>query len=1025
MIDTLPVQEHQYPHQRDDIVSREDLGADFANHPDAYHPGLHPFIESHLWVGERPETAVQAGEEFTARLVAALDTDVAGWISEERLSELLSGLKDKQGEIAPGGAKAILDITKQILSQDKVVPLQFYSALSDHPELIVGAVEQAGSEQATDWDQVAAWVTAEACAGQLKNWREAQKLPDGPWGEPKLLTEDQEHVAVEKEAMAAQLLRVSAELPGSSVDAWRLRGIFAEYSSMESAGVTFEEAVQFNRLKPVHSRAAGPSPGQLKDTIQKYNSSSEQVRIVFGSGYNDPIRVAAMYDMLEVVADSSENAHDRVKAFAEISGCREIMSEEYAAGARQTIESLLGQGAKPEGIIDLIGDQEQMQTIINHAALSDPEAHQRSLDLMAQLARHDIISEFPQVVKGDNGVSRDRVITHLLQSPDKFARYVGAVDGQVDTVVASGFPSRITAGAVFYRFSDYYGNLRVTDDVAHITSLLEKQQAVGGSLQPIETLNPTLVNRLAGSAESLERLDSAEIISVANSLATLMKEHPEVYGLIKQDLESADSLEGIACQLNLADGVMRHAEIFSMLEERDKGKYSTSITQDFVNLMNRPSAEKITQTFAALERARDLLTDERLQDHHSLMRACMNNVNANAVIDLFSSESIQSRLDNEAMRIAIGKATGIMTVRIGRYDIESNLKTIESMTDPDKEWLSDLVYWEAQLRHEGLDEKGVREFRELFMEAMPRKDKDGNYYDAPESLRLAIVDTYYSRYIDGRYSPEDLLWYRASEMPIAGYTTVAVWRRKAVENGVADTPQAVYEWMHQDPEQVAMISRGNLADYVENKLFEGDKQAAQEAIATARAELRQRNEHFRTFLNISTDALLSANASGGAIKSMLDAGVEVIDRDRAYKLRRSGVEVALGLRSMNSDAPHPIYGSSGFIDKEIPTGAVGYGDIMIAYKETPDQAARTTYTPEDSFHGAHRLTSEDAKILRLVKDAKEIGHMRTSEYVESQIRGGVTLEAADAIYVPTQKQHEALTAQLPANIAAKIVLREK
>ena len=179
-------------------------------------------------------------------------------------------------------------------------------------------------------------------------------------------------------------------------------------------------------------------------------------------------------------------------------------------------------------------------------------------------------------------------------------------------------------------------------------------------------------------------------------------------------------------------------------------------------------------------------------------------------------------------------------------------------------------------------------------------------------------------------------------------------------------------------------------------------------------------------INISSEALAGVIDSGGTINSFFDRNIDLDRSDRGdYDLVRSGVEVSLGLRSMDDETPHPIYGSCMFVDQEVPVGAVGYGDILLTFKETPELTSRTTYTPEDSFHGAQRLTTEDAKVLRLAKDAKDIGHSRTRDYVEAQIQGGVSLSDVDAIYVNSQEQKQFIAAKLPPEYVDRIMLRSQ
>lgn len=318
-------------------------------------------------------------------------------------------------------------------------------------------------------------------------------------------------------------------------------------------------------------------------------------------------------------------------------------------------------------------------------------------------------------------------------------------------------------------------------------------------------------------------------------------------------------------------------------------------------------------------------------------------------------------------------------------------------------------------------------------------DKNGTPYNSPDALARAA-------WLMSESTEEGvtaITWFTQGEpLPFAAFDTVIALREQAVVRGIEDTPQAIYEAYSHDAEFIAEMSNKHVMDYLtDNLAMTGQRSPAHqvldqarlpELVQFARKEAHARHESFRIFLNLDADALLSAARDGGAIKSIMDTDVvnydEMQNRGAKYVFHRSDVEVMMGNRSV-SEADHPIYGSCGYVDQGVPKGAYGYGEIMLTFR--PDEsglADRTTYTPEDSFHGTYRLSEEDARALRIIKTgasavSDDRVHGLTSEYVEAQIKGGVNLAQVEHIYVEDEDAAEHLRGSLPAGIAQKVVAR--
>ncbi len=330
-------------------------------------------------------------------------------------------------------------------------------------------------------------------------------------------------------------------------------------------------------------------------------------------------------------------------------------------------------------------------------------------------------------------------------------------------------------------------------------------------------------------------------------------------------------------------------------------------------------------------------------------------------------------------------------------------------------------------------------FNETYSKYINRTDKDGNRFDSVWSIYHAIDDSYKHRDEKG-LNPEALEWFdSSSDLPMFAYPSVASMRNEAVANGVEDNPKAVYDFIYNDPEMVSKLSSINRDKYIKSRLVNdyeyieqfvpgmqaggriSDEEKFDQLQNRALREAYNRQESFRTFININQDTLKMVAEKDMQLKSILDAGVEVNHGD-AYNARRSGVEVALGIRSMNSDESHPIYGSAGFVDRGYPDGAWGYGEVMLVFNDE-EMNSRSTFTAADSFHGADRMTREDAMIVRAAKDINGIKHTRTSDYVEVQVRGSVDISKAEKICVEDFNAAENLRQFLPEEMHSKIVVR--
>lgn len=327
-------------------------------------------------------------------------------------------------------------------------------------------------------------------------------------------------------------------------------------------------------------------------------------------------------------------------------------------------------------------------------------------------------------------------------------------------------------------------------------------------------------------------------------------------------------------------------------------------------------------------------------------------------------------------------------------------------------------------------------FNKIYSEYINRTDKDGNRFDSAATIYSAVCDSYLNR--EGGHSPELLEWFESSNrLPMIAYQSVSRMREMSLERGVDDNPDAVHEFIYSNPEMVRESSNVSREAYLRKLAAVNynpvtlpgapvDARPSDEALyselsARAERDAERRSADFRTFINLSEEALRSVAGGGMQLKSMLDSDTGTV-RGGHYIPRRSGVEIALGIRSIDSDDSHPIYGSAGFIDRGYPDGAWGYGEVMLVFNDE-EMNSRSTFTSEDSFHGVGRLTREDAMKIRAAKDICGLGHTMTSDYVEAQVKGSVDIAKVEVICVEDSDKANSLKQFLPDELHDKITVR--
>lgn len=503
--------------------------------------------------------------------------------------------------------------------------------------------------------------------------------------------------------------------------------------------------------------------------------------------------------------------------------------------------------------------------------------------------------------------------------------------------------------------------------------------------------------------------------AMTSTLQQLYKNDPEVYEALRRtDMNHSDDASMIGSYVNLGERLapdlpflmektgMSMDQLLRLLGDQyrkmdtDTGQFSEGIyksVEDYKYVVNS-GLNFDTEVLA------DVFFSGNLDSGHSTQ-----------IRNFLTSDIFKKLMTDERMTEYVNRALGLMSFNIGKFDLDSDIKILQSVDRAPKEYLQHLIIADS-----GLGKDAKQTFYELAPNILSRRDKDGNLYDSPQILANAI-----SEHTGEPSKDVEFAWYVESGIPVAALDTVVHFRKEALDAGIDDTPRAVYEWVYKDPNKVLELSHQYLTDYVTRLNPVMDAETIAVMVEKANRLADSMSEDFRIFVNISPSSLQHVVDSGGAIRSTFDASVGKKGvYDNNYMQVRSGVEIALGIRSLDGNEEHPVYGTASYVGNGVPLGAVGYGEIAISYKFDEGLESRTSFTPEDSFHGAHRLTARDAQILRIIKTGMGLEDQSTKEYIEAQVGGGLKTDDIDAIYVSSQ----AMVDELPDSLRAKAVIRE-
>lgn len=927
--------------------------------------------------------------------------------------------------------------------------------LAGKDETLGKLIEWAKTDQVDGWDRALIFKYVTDAANRRRDQTKLS-IPGLMWSfsdrEVKISPEEQKQID-DDSVVADKLLAHANELQITNEQL----NVLDRMRSLKKFGITFEDADAFRQRSTwIHDidEISEKEAERIKGFKERIASVSRAVELFARGDYGGEI--LDILDYQDLIDDAVKDIDDQDEQRKIASTLMRFLQRGYSGEVRtledknkiaENMRLLLEQGASARGITALFRSSD------NYLQYLDMETSDKTKELIATITKHGNI-DFGDTSLHEHGGD---ILGRLIYDADRSAPFIKLIDSQFDKAISTGYPNAIASQLVRkvfdqYRDNNVFGSIEDHDQIRlrrmdaaframeiagdstlKLGQLLRPERYRSGGNKDLSDFNDFILRDITEKLYEGEDLDAEALQQRLKDIMTVFegldKSDPEVMEAFRHTaLSHADDLGAIEAYGRFIPKIS--PEMTYLKEVR--GDYDLEATARLVDELRtvlvredvKEGIEEITlDRIAMLHRLND---GDAGYDGREIAGILLTagEARAKSYVTLLESDFLLSQMKNPAMAEQINSALHTIYVYVDKINIEKDIELVRSMGEISSTYLSSLVNADGSTRND--------EARELFYEVahkvLPRRDRNGNLYDSPNSVSVAAEQ--YTRLGSRR---EDLDWFLGEDLPLAAIDTVTQYRSEAREAGIADTPTAVYEWVFRNPEKVAELSHAYLRTYVDSLvkqyLPEGKRTPEATAVLIERArELAERmDDDFRVFVNIRPESLTQVAEQEGRIHSTFEVNGQDRNYRQNYMFVRSGVEVALGIRSLNDDQDHPVYGTAGYIGDGIPTGAIGYGDVLLTYRPTEELISRASFTPEDSFHGAHRLTVEDAKIVRILKSAFGMGSMRTNEYVETQIVGGIDLDRVDIVYVADQERYDALPDVLKARarISDKITRLEQ
>ncbi len=981
-------------------------------------------------------------ESQVVKILPEGDTDVVrrsdlGMSSEGRLSEE----KNKANEFIGLLEQAYLPSEEQ--DRNVVSVHHLAKELADSPELIGGLTELAELGELSEWDRLRiAVVSDRAVSARAENDFSFEDLFDNE----DAVTE----AAIEPAApiVSEEILNLKRLCGGEESADFYHQEIFLKRYATVADEVTVDEARVYDSCRIYH-KESHVEPAGIKEVVALLAEASSDVKKVIERNGGNPLTILRSGNMIdEVMKDVAENNRD--ESLRDIANFLDLDNEQ--SRSRDAVVALIEKGASIVAVQRLFGN------VDNVKKLAEVDGDQ-AWDIFAKLTK------FPEIDFYKGAYANESfTVEQIIFNPSDFAPMADEFADRYEEARELGYSPNMISGALAHNLSVYaQNNMPLGKGIGEVrkmrmAALFDAMEIAGGYGAKLGELMSGSVEGSYGVIDSLQNkiLEEGEVknatklaadieraylavadlreragVHFADIASVLLRQGDPVRiekncELIKAILPYADFLQDYGDDMK---PVLRGLGLKNILNRRlpEHGsrneEYKTDLVGSVKNFYN------ITEELSADSNFKTVLGNYFLFESEAEMQL--------AVLDVVRSDFVKRNLPDKDFKFELSGVIAEIGYTMGRVSLEKAWEFTQSAKQNgihDYNYLRNILNSEYACRLAGVD---ADIFYKVVEQALGRKDKDGNIYDYPTSISSFMKAMGAEEKMDAHQKEileKNIDWYVSDGLPLAAARIVMDNRAEALQKDVKDTPKSIYEWIYSDTEKLEKFSEKTTQDYVSRLLLgkmpkklsgEELQSMTERVILAAREFSKTMEDDFRVFVNVHPQTLNVLGEAGARILSTFDlAGARqnfdgVGEYAANYIGRRSGVEVALGIRSLDDTQGHVIYGHAGYIGDGVPGGAIGYGPIMLQLSPQKVSYDDMTFTPEDSFHNATRLTQKDAQAIRIVKSGLGINDTRTDEYVEAQVPSVVTLDDIEAIYVSSAEEKQAL----PEELQRKTIVR--
>ncbi len=818
-----------------------------------------------------------------------------------------------------------------------------------------------------------------------------------------------------------------------------------------------EKRYSWSEESPVEKKQE-PTPEEVVDVSKRFNSVKHITKLIVTNNTENRAELFSNIELLDRFIPPDDDKEEQKKAvtrLGEITGATgykaELTIEEFGAIS----EALEGAGLTTDKILSFISDSRRLKLLDEMYHDENPEI----FEIVTLLAQTDLFyQDNEEIYQFNQKDLRDIALQEIQIQPEEYGDYIRALNPLMDKVKEAGFPvehlTELLLGRLNPQDTTNYNRDPAQPFAAEFRAL-EIAEKIGDKLTGIFSVDKETGRRIlydlihvSGKYEDVES-QIGTLITISSEITELEENDPELatWACEMARTTGFGGVHGLQANIKTA----KYLQTFPELRARVFRKENVAIDDSYIRIQDYiervyfesppelsgfAGLEGIETFFNKVESLRTEIENGTLELKQILGFAIRHDEQQLATLkEIVGSDFLkQLRADENYISFIESSIVSddlVLSAMVELGSLEEAEKLYNSWEKfGNKNWnpypilLDDIVEFRKSFP-EGRTEVRERNEEVLFSlleRATTMTDKDGFPYESITS----VIEMYKSTLLrmDSTELASILLWFNTGNTPYATLPSILSARENAIADGVENNPDAIFEWVHR-PENRELVSKKALFDYLTQRLA-----MTPEEIEEVAAEAYDSQDDLRVIINADHDIISKIIEEGGDIKSLFDrevffgSGKKLHIGNQGYLYRRSGVEIAMGLRSMDHSDEHPVYGTCIFLGNEgTKKGAQGYGKAVIVLDTSKIDEENVTFTPEDSFRAATLLTREDAMVLRRAKDKKGLGGTKTSDYVEAQIRGGVDFSMAQEIVVFSADEAEDLRKRIPPELHSLVVVR--